>query len=90
MTQLLAGKIMADVFWNSERVIHVDFLSHGLTINAQHYINLLPIDVPKLICIRRKTWKTVRDHPTAWKCLSAYVRFDKGSAGISGLGNHDQ
>lgn len=32
--QLSAGKIMASVFLDSEVAIHVDFLSHGLTINA--------------------------------------------------------
>jgi hypothetical protein len=40
-TQLTAGKIMAIVFWNSERKIHVDFLPHGITINAQNDSNLL-------------------------------------------------
>jgi hypothetical protein len=32
--QLSAGKIMANVFWDSEVVIHVDFLSHGITVNV--------------------------------------------------------
>jgi hypothetical protein len=40
-TQLSASKIMAGVFWDSEGVIHVDFLPRGVTINAQYYINLL-------------------------------------------------
>jgi hypothetical protein len=39
-TQLSAGKIIASVFWNSELVIHFDFLPHGVTINAQYYSNL--------------------------------------------------
>jgi hypothetical protein len=33
------------VFWDSEGVIHVDFLPHGATINAQCYSNLLWNDV---------------------------------------------
>jgi hypothetical protein len=40
-TQLSAGRIVANVFWDSEGVIHVDFLPHGATINAQCYSNLL-------------------------------------------------
>jgi histone-lysine N-methyltransferase SETMAR len=40
-TQLSAGKIMESVFCDSERVIHVDFLSHGVTVNAQYYNSLL-------------------------------------------------
>jgi hypothetical protein len=35
MTQLSTGKIMAGVLWDSEGLIHVDFLPHGGTINAQ-------------------------------------------------------
>jgi hypothetical protein len=34
--QLSAGKIMASMFWDSEGVIHVDFLPHGVTINGQY------------------------------------------------------
>jgi hypothetical protein len=37
------------VFWDSEGVIHVDFLSHGVTINAQYYSNLLCNDVCQVI-----------------------------------------
>jgi hypothetical protein len=40
-TQPLAGKIMASVFWDSEVVIHVDFLPSLATANAQYYSNLL-------------------------------------------------
>jgi hypothetical protein len=38
---LLAAKIMASVFLDSEGLVHVDFLQYYITINAQHYINLL-------------------------------------------------
>jgi hypothetical protein len=41
---------MASVFWDSE-VIHVNFLPHGITINAQYYNNLLCNDVHQV------TWK---------------------------------
>jgi hypothetical protein len=44
-----AGKIMASMFWDSEEVIHVDFLLHGVTINAQYYNNLLCNDVHQVI-----------------------------------------
>jgi hypothetical protein len=53
MTQLSAGKIMASVFWDSEGVIHVDFLPHGVTVNAQYYTNLLCSDVHQVIWKRR-------------------------------------
>jgi hypothetical protein len=37
------------VFWDSEGVIHVDFLPCGVKINAQYYSNLLQNDVDKVI-----------------------------------------
>jgi hypothetical protein len=52
-THLSAGKIMASVFWDSERVIHVGFLPHGIKINAQYYYNLLCNDVHQAIRKRR-------------------------------------
>jgi histone-lysine N-methyltransferase SETMAR len=36
---------MTSVFWDSEEVIHVYFLPHGIAINAQYYSNLLHNDV---------------------------------------------
>jgi hypothetical protein len=36
-----AGKIMATVFWDSEGIIHLDFLTGQKTINAQYYSTLL-------------------------------------------------
>jgi hypothetical protein len=44
-----AGKIIANLFWDSEGVIHVDFLPHGVIINGQYYSNLLPNDVHQAI-----------------------------------------
>jgi hypothetical protein len=38
MTQLSVGKVMANMYWNSEEVIHVDFLPLGVTGNAQHTV----------------------------------------------------
>jgi hypothetical protein len=49
-TQLSAGKIMTGMMlWNSEGVIHVDFLLHGATVNSQYYFNLLCNDVHQKI-----------------------------------------
>jgi hypothetical protein len=39
---------MAILFWDSG-VIYVDFLPHGVTINAQYYSNLLHSDVHQVI-----------------------------------------
>jgi hypothetical protein len=44
-----AEKIMADVFWDSKGVIHVDFLTYGVTINAQYNSKLLHSDVHQTI-----------------------------------------
>jgi hypothetical protein len=38
--QQSAGKIMESVFWDSERVIHVDFLPPRATVNDEYYSNL--------------------------------------------------
>jgi hypothetical protein len=48
-----AGKIMASVFWDSEGVIHVDFLPPHATVNAQYYSNLLLNDVHAAISKKR-------------------------------------
>jgi hypothetical protein len=37
------------VFWDFERVIHVDFLPHDVTIHAQYYSNFLCNDVHQAI-----------------------------------------
>jgi hypothetical protein len=55
---------MADMYWNSEEVIHVDFLPHGITVKAQYYGNLLCNDVHQVS--GRKTWESVKEEcPTA-------------------------
>jgi hypothetical protein len=62
--QPTAGKIMTSVFWNSERINHVDFLPHSVTINAQHYSNMF-CNVYKVIQ-KKRPWETARDdHPAA-------------------------
>jgi hypothetical protein len=48
-TQLSAGKIVANVVWDSEGVIHIGFLSHSVTIIAQYYSNLLDSGVHHVI-----------------------------------------
>jgi hypothetical protein len=40
---------MARAFWDSEVMIHVDFLPHGVTINAQYCSNLFQSDVHEVI-----------------------------------------
>jgi hypothetical protein len=40
-TQLSAGSIIASMFWDSEGVIHIDFIPHDVTINEQCHSNLL-------------------------------------------------
>jgi histone-lysine N-methyltransferase SETMAR len=52
-THLSDGKIMASVVWNSEGVIHIDFLPHGVTINAQYYSNFHCNDVHQAIQKKR-------------------------------------
>jgi hypothetical protein len=47
-TQLSAGKIMANVFQDSEGLIHADFLPHGVRIKAQYYGNFLHNDVHQM------------------------------------------
>jgi hypothetical protein len=54
-TQLSAVKIVVSVFWNSKREIHVDFLPHGVTINAQYYSNLLHNGVHQTLWMKRPT-----------------------------------
>lgn len=36
-----AGKVMATVFWDSQGIIHTDYLQKGRTITGQYYANLL-------------------------------------------------
>lgn len=36
-----AGKVMATVFWDSQGIIHIDYLEKGRTITGQYYANLL-------------------------------------------------
>jgi hypothetical protein len=52
-TQLSAGKIVANVFWDSEGVKHVDFLPHDVTISVQYCSNLLHSDVHQAIQKKR-------------------------------------
>ena len=40
-TQASAGKVMLNVFWNSELVVLADFLQKETTINSQHYIETI-------------------------------------------------
>ena len=40
-TVLLAGKIMASVFWNADGILMVEYLQKGQTINGTYYASLL-------------------------------------------------
>jgi len=40
-TVLLAGKVMATVFWDSQGVIYIDYLEKGKTITGLYYAELL-------------------------------------------------
>ena len=39
-TQQSAGKVMASVFWDMHRIVLIDFLPKGQTINSDYYIAL--------------------------------------------------
>jgi hypothetical protein len=81
-TQLSAGKIMASVFWDSEGVIYVDFLPHGVKINAQYYSNLFCNDVHQVNQKKRPEKLS--------QIIQLHEKFDKGDNGNNGLGNHEQ
>ena len=40
-TQQSAGKVMASVFWDMHRILIIDFLPKGQTINSDYYVALL-------------------------------------------------
>jgi hypothetical protein len=77
-TQLSAGKIMASVFRDSERVICVDFLPHCPKISAQYYINLFHNDVHQVIQKKRPGKLS--------KIIQLHDKFDKGHIGNNGIG----
>ena len=36
-----AGKVMVTVFWDTERLLRVDFLDYGINMNWEYYASLL-------------------------------------------------
>ena len=36
-----AGKVMTTVFWDTERLLRVDFLDYGINVNWEYYATLL-------------------------------------------------
>jgi hypothetical protein len=50
-----AGKIMANVFWDSKGIIHLDFFTSQKTIDAQYYSTLLNAKVKPAIRSKRRT-----------------------------------
>jgi hypothetical protein len=74
---------MASVFWDSE-VIQVNFLPHGVTINAQYYNNSLCNDVNQV------TWKKrFGKRQTSSYCMTTFNCQILGDIGSSKLGNHE-
>jgi hypothetical protein len=69
---------MASMFWDSEGVIHVDFLPHGVTVNAQYCCNLLHNDVHQAIQKKRPG-----------KLSEIILLNDGADEGNIGLGNHE-
>jgi hypothetical protein len=55
--------MMTSVFWVSEGAIHIDFRPHSITINAQHYSDLLCNNVHE--AIRKKRPGILKEDPTA-------------------------
>jgi len=39
--QKSTGKVLASIFWDQDRVLLIDYLTNGQTINAQYYTSLL-------------------------------------------------
>jgi hypothetical protein len=52
-TQKIQDVTVSQMFLNSEGVIHVDFLPHGVTVNAQNHSNLLHNDMHQVIWKKR-------------------------------------
>ena len=40
-TQMWAGKVLVSVFWDAHRVLFIDYLEKGKTINSERYIDQL-------------------------------------------------
>ena len=40
-TQQWVGKVMASVFWDAHRILFIDYLEKGKTINSDYYVALL-------------------------------------------------
>jgi hypothetical protein len=75
---------MASEFWDSEGVIHVDFLPHDVTINIQYYINLLRNDVHQVISDKRPgklSQKTILLHENAYPCMANLAKATPATMG---------
>ena len=53
-----AGKVMATIFWDSEDVLYVDFLTEHRTTNAEYYSACLKGPVKTAIRQKRKRAQT--------------------------------
>lgn len=52
--QTTAGKAMASVFWNLQRIIVIDYLKHGETINSYYYLSLFLLERLKTEIAKRR------------------------------------
>jgi len=57
-TMFSAGKVMATIFWDSEDVLYVDFLTEHRTINVEYYSALVEGPVKTAIRNKRKRART--------------------------------
>jgi hypothetical protein len=73
---------MENVFWDSERVIHIDFLPRSVTFNTQCYSKSLHNHV------HREIWKK-RPRKMSEMIILLHGKFDEGNTGNSGLGRHE-
>jgi hypothetical protein len=73
-TQLSAGKIMASVFWDSEGVICVYFLPHGVTVTCFTMMYTKQLGRPGKLSQKKHSF--------------THGKFDQGDTGNYKMGNH--
>ena len=65
-TMPLAKKIMGTVFWDAEGCILIEFLEHGKTINAAHYVQTL-LKLRRSLRNERPGRMVILQHDEAWR-----------------------
>ena len=66
-----AGKLMLTVFWDSEGVVHAEFLPPGTTINSERYIGTLRKLRDRIRRVRPNKEAVLLQHDNAWPHTSA-------------------